>query len=148
MCAKSLQWYLTLCDAIDCSPPGSFDHGILQAGILEQVVMPFSRGIFPTQGSNLSLLCLWQWEAGSLPLVPPGKPAAPEVAKIQFGSRALRLSVRHQGYLRCARIGQRRIFLPIVIIFMTNFPSPPGFTTKSKEPQVLQKNTQNGKSTH
>ena len=40
----------------DCSPPGSLDHGLLQAGILEWVAMPFSRGIFPTQGSNLGLL--------------------------------------------------------------------------------------------
>ena len=80
MCAKSLQWYLTLCDAMGCSLPGSSDHGILQAGILEQVVMPFSRGIFPIQGSNPSLLCLWHWETGSLLLVPPGKPAAAAAA--------------------------------------------------------------------
>ena len=30
--------------------------------------------IFPIQGSNLSLLCLLHWQAGSLPLAPPGKP--------------------------------------------------------------------------
>ena len=30
------------------------------------------QGIFPTQGSNPCLLCLLQWQAGSLPLVPPG----------------------------------------------------------------------------
>ena len=54
--AKSLQSYLTLCDPMDCSPPGSSVHGILQARILEWVAMPFSRGIFPTQGSNLCLL--------------------------------------------------------------------------------------------
>ena len=30
--------------------------GILQARILEQVAIPFSRGIFPMQGSSLSLL--------------------------------------------------------------------------------------------
>ena len=29
--------------------------------------------IFPTQGSNLHLLCLLQWQAGCLPLVPPGR---------------------------------------------------------------------------
>ena len=28
---------LTLCDAMDCSPPGSSVHGILQAKILEKV---------------------------------------------------------------------------------------------------------------
>ena len=33
-----------------------------------------SQGIFPIQGSNSSLLCLLQWQAGSLPLAPPGKP--------------------------------------------------------------------------
>ena len=46
----------TLCDPVDSSPPGSFDHGILQARILEWVAIPFSRGIFPTQGSNPGLL--------------------------------------------------------------------------------------------
>ena len=33
------------------------------------------KGIFPTQGSNPCLLCLLNWQAGSLPLAPPGKPS-------------------------------------------------------------------------
>ena len=33
--AQSLQLCLTLCDAMDCSPPGSSVHGISQAEILE-----------------------------------------------------------------------------------------------------------------
>jgi len=41
--AKSLQWYLTLCDPMDYSLPGSSDHGILQARILEWVVMSSFR---------------------------------------------------------------------------------------------------------
>ena len=45
----------TLCNPIDCSPPGSSVHGTLQARILEWVAIPFSRGIFPTQGSSQSL---------------------------------------------------------------------------------------------
>ena len=32
-------------------------------------------GIFLNQGSNLHLLCLPHWQAGSLPLTPPGKPS-------------------------------------------------------------------------
>ena len=44
VCAKSLQSCPTLCDPIDCSPPGSSVHGILQARILEWVPMPSSRG--------------------------------------------------------------------------------------------------------
>ena len=46
----------TLCDPMDCSPPGSSVHGIFQARILEWVDISFSRGIFPTQGLNLGLL--------------------------------------------------------------------------------------------
>ena len=33
-----------LCDPMDCSPPGSSVHGILQARILEWVAIPFSKG--------------------------------------------------------------------------------------------------------
>ena len=54
--------------------PGSSVHGILQAWIREWVAMPFSRGILPTQGLNLHLLCSYlHRRVGSLPLVPPGK---------------------------------------------------------------------------
>ena len=35
--------------------------------------MPSLQGIFPTQGSNLSLLHLLHWQVGSLPLAPPGR---------------------------------------------------------------------------
>ena len=35
---------LILCDSMDCSPPGSSVHGILQATILEWAVISFPRG--------------------------------------------------------------------------------------------------------
>ena len=38
------QSYLTLCDPMDCSPPGSSVHGILQPRILEWVTISFSKG--------------------------------------------------------------------------------------------------------
>ena len=41
--AKSLQSYLTLCDSIDGSPPGSLVPGILQARTLEWVAISFSK---------------------------------------------------------------------------------------------------------
>ena len=44
VCAKSLQVYLTFCDPMDCSLPGSSVHGISQVRILEWVAMPSSRG--------------------------------------------------------------------------------------------------------
>ena len=69
-CAQSLQSCLILCDAMDCRSPGSTDHGILHARILEQVAISFSRGIFPTQGSNPqeSNPSLLHWQVDSLPL--------------------------------------------------------------------------------
>ena len=42
-----VQLGLTLCDLMDCSPPGSSVHGILQATILEWVIIPFSKGSSP-----------------------------------------------------------------------------------------------------
>ena len=42
--AQLLQSCPTRCDPVDCSPPGSSVHEILQARILEWVAMPSSRG--------------------------------------------------------------------------------------------------------
>ena len=49
---------LTLCNPMECSPPDSSAHEVLQARILEWVAMSSSQGIFLTQGSNLHLLRL------------------------------------------------------------------------------------------
>ena len=47
LCACAVaQLCLTLCNPVDYSPPGSFVHGIFQAGILEWVAISFSRGSF------------------------------------------------------------------------------------------------------
>ena len=48
----------TLCNSMDCSPPGSYVHGILQARILEWIAIPgdLFQGIFLTQGLNMGLL--------------------------------------------------------------------------------------------
>ena len=43
--AKSLQSCLTLGDPMDCSPPGSSVHRILQAKTLEQVAISSSRNL-------------------------------------------------------------------------------------------------------
>ena len=44
VCVWITQLCLTLCDPMNCSPPGSSVHGILQARILEWVAISFSRG--------------------------------------------------------------------------------------------------------
>ena len=48
---KVAQSCLTLCDPMNYTA-----HGIFQARILEWVAVPFSRGIFTTQGLNPGLL--------------------------------------------------------------------------------------------
>ena len=44
-----IQLCLTLCDPMDCNPPGSSVHANFQARILEWDVMPFSRGSSATR---------------------------------------------------------------------------------------------------
>ena len=44
MGAKLLHSHLTLCNPMDCSPPGPSIHGILQPRILEWVAMPSPSG--------------------------------------------------------------------------------------------------------
>ena len=44
VCVLSRFSCVWLCEAVDCSPPGSSVRGILQARILEWVAMPSSKG--------------------------------------------------------------------------------------------------------
>ena len=46
----------TLCDSMDCSPPGSSVRGISEARVLEWVAVYSSPGDPQNQGSNLGLL--------------------------------------------------------------------------------------------
>ena len=60
----------TLCDPMDCSPPGSSVHEISQARILEWVVVSFS-GDLPDPGIKSRSTAL---QADSLPTELQGKP--------------------------------------------------------------------------
>ena len=57
---------LTLCDPMDCSPPCSSIHRILQAGILEWVAISFSREYLPNREIEPGCPAL---QADSLPLL-------------------------------------------------------------------------------
>ena len=57
VCAQS---YPTLCDPLDCSPPGFSVHGISQARILEQVAISSSRGSFWPRDRTCSC-CIGRW---------------------------------------------------------------------------------------
>ena len=56
---------LQLCDPLDCSPPGSSLHGILQARVLEWVALSFFRGSSqPRDQTCVSFIgrqILYQW---------------------------------------------------------------------------------------
>ena len=81
--AKLLQSYLILCDAMNCSPPGSSIHGILQARTLEWVAMPFSSLLLKGQSMKISASgkamggkrsdhrAVWQWRLSTANLVLP-----------------------------------------------------------------------------
>ena len=72
MHAKLLQLCPTLCNPLDCSPPGSSVHRILQArtGVGCHTLL---QEIFRTQGLNPCLLRLLYLQVASLPLATPGK---------------------------------------------------------------------------
>ena len=67
-CCSGTKSCLTLCDPMDCSPPGSSVHWISRS--LEGLYF-LLQGILPDQGWNPSLL---QWQVDSLPLSYLGNP--------------------------------------------------------------------------
>ena len=54
LCAPSLSHVRLLATLLECSPPGSCVHGILQAGLLEWFAVPSSRG--PSQPRDRTLV--------------------------------------------------------------------------------------------
>ena len=90
---------LTLCEPVDCSPPGVSIHGVLQARILEWVAISFSRGSSQTRNrTHISLIAgrfftSWatreaqeDWSGWPIPspadLPDPGiEPGSPELPK-------------------------------------------------------------------
>ena len=100
VCAKSLQSCLTVCDPMDCSPPGSSVHEIdspdKNIGVGCHALL---QGIFLTEGSNPYLLCLLHWQADSLPIAPPGKPPKPEWSGVKrMGGGKLEATSIHNSF--------------------------------------------------
>ena len=74
VCAKLLQLCLTLYDLMDCSPPGSSVHGILQARILQWGACP-PPGDLPDPGIKPVSLKSPTLVGRFFTTVPPGKPS-------------------------------------------------------------------------
>ena len=66
----SCVWFFVTLWTIACQAPLSMGFSSKNTGVDCHALL---HRIFPTQGSNLFLLCLLHWQAGSLPLAPPGK---------------------------------------------------------------------------
>jgi len=72
------QSHLTLCNPMDCSPPGSSVHGIFQARILERVAISYSRESSQPRDQTMSLASP-ALTGGFFTTVPPGNPHCPKL---------------------------------------------------------------------
>ena len=131
---------LTLCDNTDCSPQSSSVHGILQARILEWIVIPFSKGSsWPRDQTQVSCIAgrfftIWatreaQFE-GNLAFISPFFffPASPPSwTLITFMFDHLLLS--HKSQRLCLSFSKSFFLLyPVFIvsyIYSFKFPDPP-----------------------
>jgi len=100
MKVKVAQLCLTLCDPMDCSLPGSSVRGNLQAGTLEWLAFPFSRGSSQPRDRTRSP-ALW---ADSLPSEPPGKPKNTGVGSLSLLQQIFLTQESIRGLLHCKRI--------------------------------------------
>ena len=77
------QPYPTLCHNMDCSPPGSSVHGILQAKILEWVAIPHPPGDLPDPEIEPGSPAL---QEDSLPSEPKSEISLPRIKIKSFNS--------------------------------------------------------------
>ena len=83
MCTKSLQLCLMLCDLMPTRLLCSWDSPGKKTGAGHHAHL---QRIFPTQGVKLHLPHLLQWQVGSSPPVPPGKP---KISPLAFKAKCL-----------------------------------------------------------
>ena len=101
LCAV-LELHLTLCNPIDCSPPGPSVLGDFPGKNAGGVVMPSSRGS-SNPGTDHRSPTL---QADSLPSEPPGKPKNSGVGSLSLLQRILIFPIQewNQGLLLCRQV--------------------------------------------
>ena len=125
------QLYLTLCDPVDCSPPGFSVHGIFQARILEWGAVP----------SPIYIACMlscfsYAWLCASLWTVACQAPLS-----IGFSSKSTRLGCHAllQGFFPTQGLSQGSC--TVGRFFTTEPPGKPiGLQSKHQKNQVIFKN--------
>ena len=123
-----IQLCLTLCDPMDCRPPGFSAHGTLQARILEWGPPP---GALPDlRIEPVSFMSNLHWQAGSSPIAPPGKPRftlytlinfcleglpelthAKKICKLSYTDIKISFSIRNVKFLLKLNSNQKPVFL-------------------------------------
>ena len=109
----------TVCDPMDCSPPGSSVHGILQARILEWVAIPFSRG-----SSQLRDQAWIFGIAGRLLTTEP-----PENSLIYNFKRRFLMSVDHWSFHDLYLLFPQESLIPFMVLFSQIFSASVSGTT-------------------
>ena len=94
---KIVQLCPTLFDPMDCSPPGSSVHGILQARIQDWVVISFPEDL-PNPGIKPRSSA---WQVDSLSSEPPGKPKNTEVGSLSLLQGIFPTQGSNPGLLHC-----------------------------------------------
>ena len=98
--AKSLQSCLILCDPMNCSPPGSSVHEILQARMLEWAAMPPPEDL-PNSGIKPRSPTL---QTDSLPAEPLGKPENTGMGGLSLLQQIFPTRELYQSLLHCRLI--------------------------------------------
>ena len=95
-----IQSCLSLCNPLDCSPPGTSVHGILQAEYWSGLPC-LSPGDLPNPGIQSSSPAL---QADSLPPEPPGKPMNTRVGSLSLFQGIFLTQESNQGLLHHRQI--------------------------------------------
>ena len=105
-----------LCGPVDCSPPGSFVPGTLQARMLEWAAIPFSRGSSQPRGWTHISCKSSALQADSLLCEGPGSPTVVfTTEKIPYVSRLAQLNSNSR--VSCTlQIDHRNVYLISVTI--------------------------------
>ena len=90
---------------MDCSPPGSSVHGILQARILEWVAISYSRG----SSQPREWICVSCLAGGFFPTEPPGKCSNSSYSKNCIANSVCVLRQVISSVLSCSYIGLKQL---------------------------------------
>ena len=127
------QLCLTLCNPMDCCPPGSSVLGSFSGKNTGMGCHFLLQGIFPTQGLNLCLWDLMYWQADSLPLSHLGSSGSYGNSTFNFWSKLHTVCHTSQNFFQFSSVAQLYLTLCDPIDYST-----PGFPINNQLLQLVQ----------